>query len=402
LGVTNGRETAVTAFVEAPPAADRDIDIPEHCHPHLSSLARSDQRRWGEAYVRGLVSVPGRKSIRRIADEVLGWRADQCLQQFVNQSTWNWEPVRASLAHEITDLVRPRAWVAVEAVFPKNGSSSVGVAKQYVPSAGRVLNCQLGLAVFLAGTEASCPVNWRLLLPPSWDGDEDRRSRTHLPQAQQHRPRWHHLVHAVDQMSAGWRLPPAPLLYDATHEPDLEPRLHSLEERGLPYLVQVSAHARLDRFGSRYVGRAPTLGEIAALAGRASTHPLVWQTYNDHRSAGARITAATLHRPDERPWSPSHPAPAPRQLLAEWPAGQTRPKAIWLTNLSRTRLPDLAGLIGLHATALRGLREMEETVGLQHFEGRSFRGWHHHVTLSSMAYAYKLRQAMSTGALLPG
>jgi SRSO17 transposase len=256
----------VTAFVEAPPAADRDNDIPEHCHPHLSSLARSDQRRWGEAYVRGLVSVPGRKSIRRIAEEVLGWRADQCLQQFVNQSTWNWEPVRQSMAQQVTDLIRPKAWVVTEAVFPKNGSSSVGVAKQYVPSAGRVLNCQLGLAVFLAGNDASCPVNWRLLLPPSWDGDEARRTRTHLPEAQQHRPRWHHLVHAVDQMSVGWQLTPAPVLYDATHEPDLEPRLRSLEDRGLHYVVRVSANAPVT--GARG-GRVPTLGEVAALAGRA-------------------------------------------------------------------------------------------------------------------------------------
>src|SRR4051812_38071252 len=84
-------------------------ELSEFCQEHLSSLARSDQRRWGEVYIRGLVSVPGRKSIKRISDYVVGWRADQCLQQFINQSTWRWEPVRRTLAQTVTSMVRPRA-----------------------------------------------------------------------------------------------------------------------------------------------------------------------------------------------------------------------------------------------------------------------------------------------------
>src|SRR6266498_3104451 len=136
--------------VEALPVAGID-EISEFCRRHLSSLPRSDQRRWGEVYVRGLISVPGRKSIKRICDHVVGWRADQSLQQFINQSPWRWEPVRCALAHAVSVVVRPRAWVVTEVVFPKHGSSSVGVARQFAPSAGRVLNCQLGLAVSAAG-----------------------------------------------------------------------------------------------------------------------------------------------------------------------------------------------------------------------------------------------------------
>jgi len=187
------------------------------------------------------------------------------------------------------------------------------------------------------------------------------------------------------------------VLYDATHEPDLEPRLRSLEDRGLHYVVRVSANAPVT--GARG-GRVPTLGEVAALAGRATTPQLVWQTYQDHRTPGARIIAANLPRPDTRQWSPWHPVSASRQLLAEWPAGQSRPKAIWLTNLSRTRLPELAGLVALHAKALEHLRDMEDTVGLHHFEGRSFRGWHHHVTLASLAYAYLLRRSVAAADAL--
>ncbi|HEX4720883.1 MAG TPA: transposase [Pseudonocardiaceae bacterium] len=387
------------AVMEAPNATRPDTDVLEYCRSHLSSLARSDQRRWGEVYVRGLVSVPGRKSIRRIAEQVVGWRAEQCLQQFVNQSTWKWEPVRRSLAHEVTGLIRPKAWVALETAFPKNGTSSVGVAKQYAASAGRVLNCQLGLTVLLVGAEASCPVNWRLLLPQSWDDDHVRRIRTHLPQTQRHRPRWHYLVDAVDQMSIGWHLNAAPLLFDATHEPNLEPRLRSLEERGLRYLVRVSPNTPATRWAAyRHPGRVPTVGEIAALAGRPGAGQPLWQTCHDHTAAGTRIIATSQPRPEEVSWLPWRPASGPQQLFAEWPAGRSQPNALWLTNLSRTRLPELAELAALHNGAAASLRQMEETVGLQQFEGRSFPGWHHHVTLASMAYAYKLRQTMTEGA----
>jgi SRSO17 transposase len=383
--------------MEAVPGVGRDTDLPRFCQAHLSSLTRSDQRRWGEVYVQGLVSVPGRKSIRRIADEIVGWRADQCLQQFVNQSTWKWEPVRRSLAQQLAGLIQPRAWVVLEAVFPKNGASSVGVAKQYAPSAGRVLNCQLGLAVLLVGDEASCPVNWRLLLPRCWDQDDPRRARTHLPDTQRHRPRWHHLIDAVDEMMLGWRIAPAPLLVDATGEPHIKAQLRCLDERGLPYVVQVSANTLVPAPAPDQVGRrqVPNIGELAALALRQGANSVVWQTCTDHR--GTRVVAAPLPRSLGEPraglWRDK---PGALQLIAEWPAGKTRPSAVWLTNLSRTRLPDLVDLLNLRRRAAEDLRRLEGDVGLCHFEGRSFQGWHHHVTLASLAHGYKLAREAET------
>src|SRR3954452_18963407 len=174
------------------------------CQGLFSSMSRSDQRRWAEVYVRGLIEVPGRKSIRRISDHVLGWRADQCLQQFVNQSPWLWEPVRRSLATQFAATTPARAWVLEEAVFPKNGDSSVGVAKQYVPAARRTVNCQVGLSGFLASQQAEVPVNWRLLLPRNWADDEARRRRSHVPAEETHRSRWLHVLDAIDEMVGAW------------------------------------------------------------------------------------------------------------------------------------------------------------------------------------------------------
>src|SRR5919197_671694 len=109
----------MTALLETarPPSED---ELSGFCQQLFDSMPRSDQRKWGEVYVRGLLTVPGRKTIRRISDHVAGGSVDQCLQQFVNQSPWRWEPVRRALALRAMEI-RPQAWVVQEAAFPKAG-----------------------------------------------------------------------------------------------------------------------------------------------------------------------------------------------------------------------------------------------------------------------------------------
>src|SRR5256885_4618337 len=220
--------------------SDGTDGLTSFCHELFGSLTRSDQRRWGEVYLRGLMSVPGRKTIRRISDHVVGEPVDQCLQQFVNQSPWRWEPVRKALTLRAA-AIRPQAWVVQEAVFPKNGTSSVGVARQYAASTGRMLNCQLGLAVVLMGRNAGCVANWRLMLPRTWDDDGIRRDRARVPAAERHRPRWKHILDTVDEMIDEWGLRPAPLVLEAG-EGDAQQVMRGLSERGLPYLVRIPAH----------------------------------------------------------------------------------------------------------------------------------------------------------------
>ncbi len=164
--------------------------------------------------MRGLAEVSGRKSVRRISEYVLGRRADQSLQQFVNQSSWAWEPVRQQLAEDAAAILSPSAWVVEEAVMPKNGNSSVGVERQYSQAAGRVLNCQIGLALMVSGQAGAVPVNWRLLLPRSWDSDEIRRSRSRVPDHERHRSRWHFLFDMLDEITLGWGMKPLPVVVD--------------------------------------------------------------------------------------------------------------------------------------------------------------------------------------------
>ena len=117
--------------------------LSDYCEFVLGSLSRVDQRRLGEIYIRGLLTVEGRRSIKQIAAEI-GGSSDQSLQQFVNQSPWDPQPVRQRVAEVMADVLKPEAWILDEIAFTKHGQHSAATERQFVPSRGRVANCQLG------------------------------------------------------------------------------------------------------------------------------------------------------------------------------------------------------------------------------------------------------------------
>ncbi len=361
--------------------------LSQFCHTLFYSLPRTDQRHWAETYVRGLVSVPGRKSIRRISDQIAGRRADQCLQQFVNQSPWQWGPVRASLAHEVATALRPSAWVVDEVVFPKNGTSSVAVERQYAYSAGRTVNCQLGLVTSLATEDGSCPVNWRLMLPRGWVDDHRRRARSYVPDTERYRSRWHYLLETVDEMSAAGDLPAAPVVVDGRAEPTVEPLLRALEARGLHYLVQVSPNTRAIEAPA---GRGTSVGELALAAARRSRTMVTFPDAATHRPTQAQVALAPVPGvPQPARIVPGQPRQRVRRVVGEWRAGR-RPHTLWLTNLNVANPVELLNLGRLRERTRDELNRIDRESGLQHFEGRSYRGWHHHVTLASAAHGYRL------------
>lgn len=145
-----------------------DSMLSELCAEIFAQLPRSDQRRKGEMYLRGLLSVGGRKSVRNIATHVGDRAAEQSLHHFISASTWDWNTVRAALGRHLERSVRPRAWVVHPVVIPKAGRHSVGVGPRFVPSLGQVVNSQHAVGVWAANDERSGPVNWRLSLGDDW------------------------------------------------------------------------------------------------------------------------------------------------------------------------------------------------------------------------------------------
>lgn len=364
----------------------------------FSSMPRSDQRRWAEIFIRGLMSVPGRKTIRKISDCVAGGGVEQCLQQFVSQSTWRWDTVRCDLASWLSETLEPSAWVVEEAVLPKNGNNSVGVGRQFACTEGRVLNCQLGVAVFLAGNGWSCPVNWRLALPPVWDDDKERRKKAHLPDDEHCVPRWQHMVDAIDEMTVEWGLRPLPVIADMSQQAELDPLLSSLEERHVPYVIRVGPNqpavtVRSAQGALRTLSYAQFVGESL----RRNTATLnVWALPADRpgrvQLIGTRIPA------DVRPASAAGGLPAviggrprgPRYVVAEWLSSRRSPRTAWVTSSGPRQIHDLMAAASLDRQAAADLEEIYHDLGLRHFEGRSFAGWHHYATLASVACGCRL------------
>jgi DDE superfamily endonuclease len=345
----------------------------------LLDLPRSDQRRWGAVYLEGLLSLPGRKSIRRMSETIAGGGADQGIQQFLNQSPWEWAPVRRNLARYATSILTPRAWLVTEVAVAKNGSSSVGVERQYAPSLGRVLNCQRGLGVFLAGDRGAVPVDWRLLLPPSWDTDERRRRRAHVPDDERHRSPQEYLLEMLDEMTGAWGLYQLPVVVETGTDTDPEPLARALQDRGHHYLIRMPTGVSVVH-GEPVAGRRTVGGSSLAWheGGDASTSQFVVQ----HLPRRPRAGAGWWRAPGQ-------------SVLSRWLPGRHRPSEVWLTDLGSLRLPQLVDVARVRHRVGADLDRLSGDFGFGHFEGRSFRGWHHHATLVSLAQAFDLGRRLS-------
>jgi hypothetical protein len=361
------------------------------CKDMFATFARSDQRRWGEIYVRGLLTTSGRKSVRNICDQLVGKRAEQGLQQFVNQSPWEDGPVRRTLAQRLAQVIEPQAWVVKEMVFPKNGASSVGVARQFAQSAGRMLNCQLGIAVFLAGPGGTCPVNWRLLLPRSWDDDPVRRRLAHLPDDERYQPRWQHVLDAIDEMTVDWGLDAVPVLGDLGREPHVEAVLRGLEQRRIPHLLEMAANR--PSLTIRSAGAPPRTASLAELIDEPPERGTIMLA-RAHGASGPpgpqyQVKPLSVRSPSDGGSVASIDA-RQRYVVAEWPPRRRGPRRTWLTTLKTQRLSELPDKLAASERVNADMAMLNNGLGLRHFEGRSFRGWHHHVTLVSIAHGYQL------------
>jgi SRSO17 transposase len=367
----------------------------------FAPMARKDQRRWGEVYLRGLMLDGKRKSIEPMAAR-LPDGDEQCLQQFVNQSPWRWEPIRERLALRMTAEIEPEAWVIDDTGFPKFGDKSVGVARQYCGALGKVGNCQIGVSVSAVTAQASCPIAWRLFLPAEWD-DDPRRVACRVPDDVGHRPKWQLALEMIDEL-VGWGIAPAPVLGDSAYGDATALRL-GLEQREIPYVLDVKfttsalpEDAERDR--PDYVGRGrppaaryrrpfSNVAELARAVDRDVWQEVQWREGTRgpmvSRFLALRVRPANVKL---RHADPDGALPV-RWLLAEWPDGQDAPADYWISNLpADTPLQRLVELAKLRWRVEHDYRELKDALGLDHFEGRSWPGWQHHVTLVSIAHGF--------------
>lgn len=372
------------------------------------SMRRKDQRRWGEVYLRGLMLDGKRKSIEPMAAR-LADGDEQCLQQFVNQSPWDPVGVRRALAKRMSTEIGPEAWVIDDTGFPKFGKMSVGVARQYSGSLGKVGNCQVGVSVNAATDEASCALDWRLFVPKEWDqeseSNQDRREKAKLPEDVHHREKWRLALDMIDEL-IGWGIEPPVVLGDGAYGDNTEFRM-GLEQRNLGYVLDVkgptSAYpqdARRERPAYKGRGQPPkrryqdapsSLRDLALAVGQDAAVTVCWREGTrgemSSRFLALRVRPANIEL--RRTANKADEDLPVRWLLCEWPEHKPEPVKYWLSNLpADIELKDLIRLGKLRWRIEHDYRELKDALGLDHYEGRTYPGWNHHVTLVSVAHAF--------------
>lgn len=372
----------------------------------FASLPRADQRARGQCYLRGLMLDGRRKSIEPMAAR-LGEVHYQALHHFVAASPWDWRPVRRRLAELLCGALSPIAWVVDDTGFPKDGSCSVGVQRQYSGTLGKTANCQLGVSVDAVTEQASCPLDWRLFVPERWDEQDmaTRRVACQLPEGVHHRPKWQLVLDMLDEL-AGWDLVPPVLLADSGYGEVGEFRA-GLDARQILYVVEVRSDTsaypeqvrptvaphkgRGRRPRPRYREAPSSLKELATSAGQQACVELIWRRGSKGLQRG-RFLALRVRPAGVTPRRLARAAGAElpvRWLLVEWPVGKTEPIKYWLSSLPETTpLVELVRLARLRWRVEQDYRELKGALGLDHFEGRGWVGWHHHVTLVSVAHGF--------------
>ena len=382
------------------------------------SLPRVDQRAKGCLYLRGLMLDGRRKSMQPMGER-LGVDYQQ-LQQFVSSSPWKVEPVRRQLAKLAVETIHPKAWVIDDTGFKKDGTSSPCVARQYSGTLGKVGNCQIGVSVHAATDAASCPLNWRLFVPESWDdtcADSNdtaamigvRRQQAKIPDTVRHRTKWALALEMIDEL-ASWGLRPPVVVADAGYGEITAFRL-ALTNRSIPYVLAVksstTAHLadrvpeKLETTGrghpslARYRSKPSSLRELAQVAGRRQLHQVTWRkgtkTGPANRTAAMRSRFLALRvRPANRDIPLADDGSLPAQwLLAQWPARAVEPTDYWISDLpADTPISTLVRLAKMRWRIENDYRELKTGLGLAHFEGRTFNGWHRHTTLVTAAHLF--------------
>jgi SRSO17 transposase len=301
-----------------------------------------------------------------------------------------------------------QAWIIDDTGIPKKGKHSVGVARQYCGVLGKQDNCQVAVTISLANDVLSVPACYRLYLPEVWAQDQDRRRAARVPEEIEFRKKWQIALDEVDELLSDG-VPRAPVVMDAGYGNVTEFR-EELVARDLAYVAGIQCEVTVwpegqepeppAPYGGR--GRPPTLlrrsedarpvtvTELASTLSKSAWRSIRWRggTKGDMRSRFARVRVRPAHRDYWRR------EPRPHEwLLIEWPTGEKAPTKAWLSNVSEEiTLTDLVHLAKIRWRVERDYQELKDEIGIDHYEGRGWVGFHHHGALCIAAYAFLIAE----------
>lgn len=404
------------------------MDASEEFERYLTHLAQglghADRHAGLGGYCTGLMLPLSRKSVEPMAARIDPLHASakhQALHHFVARSQWSDEQMLRRVAQWVVphmDMSDGGFWIIDDTGFPKKGTHSVGVTRQYCGVLGKQDNCQVAVSVSLACEEGSLPVAWQLYLPRSWADDAQRRRKAGVPEevkfATKPQIALQQLQRLLDEGA-----PKHYVLADAGYGIDYDFRQH-LSDMGLLYVVGITSAVVVWPPGmeplppKRYtgMGRPPVMPRRTATRQPVSVKALAqglpksaWQNISWREGTNAQLTsrfAAVRVRCAGGNVGKARLLPE-QWLLIEWPADQAEPEKYYLSTLPETTaLNDLVRTAHMRWRIERDYQDLKQDMGLGHYEGRGWRGFHHHASMSIAAYGFLMAQRLKAGSASGG
>src|SRR4051812_26652586 len=374
-------------------------------------LGHADRRAPLRAYCTALLLPGERESVEPTAarlDPARVGAAHQSLHHFVAKAAWDdaalLAAVRAYALPAMLERGPVRAWLVDDTGLPKKGKLSVGVARQYCGQLGKRGNCQVAVTLSVATEQASLPVAYRLYLPEAWADEPARRAMAGVPEEVAFRTKPAIALGQVRQALADG-VPPGVVVTDAGYGNDTGFR-DGVTAQGLAYVAGIQGTTTLWPPGAGPLPVGPGSGRgrpPKRLRRDAQPQPLAatrlavalpadaWRTVTWREGTAGPLAsrfAAVRVRPAHGDTARSAPRPE-EWFLAEWPEGEEEPTKYWLSTLPEaTAIGDLVATAKLRWRIERDFEELKQELGLGHFEGRGWRGFHHHAGLCIAAYGF--------------
>lgn len=369
----------------------------EFMEPLAAELGRSERREGTALYVRGLLMPGERKSIEPMAER-LGVDS-QKLQQLIADSPWDEQDVWRAIRREVVPVMEPLlAWIVDETGWLKQGKKSVGVAHQYCGSAGKQANCQVSVEVVVSDGEIAAPVAGRLYLPENWASDTARRQATGVPAEMQFQTKPEIALDLIKQTLADG-VSPAPVLGDEVYGNVSEFR-RQLRQLGLEYFLNVrgdllawtkpvkTVQARKYWCVSEEQAAGSSLKDLSRTITRKHWYHVAWHaadgTKRHTRIAWIPVHLLTDLNRDTGDWPQTW-------LVVDWPEGDAEPYYLYLACLKTEPNAKRCLRLSRGRFLVEQFFQRDKTdLGLDHYEGRSWQGFHHHLVLAAVAYLFVL------------
>ena len=363
-------------------------------------------------YCVGLLLPGERKSIEPMAarlgpDNVR--RMHQSLHHLVADAPWSDEEMLRQVRMQVLPAMQKDspvvAWIVDDTGFPKQGKHSVGVARQYCGQIGKHDNCQAAVSLSVSTWNTSLPVAWRLYLPEAWCRDAGRRQKAGIPEEIEFRTKPEIAVEQIQQAMKE-KIPVGAVLADAAYGNSTHFRA-AVTELGLQYAVGLESSTTVWEPGRqplpappqkagrgappKRLRRSPDHQPVSAKQLALSLPPLAWKdvSWREGSKGTLRSRFAALRiRPAHRDYKRTEPH-SEEWLLIEWPKNTSEPAKYWLSTLPADTSRKQLVKIAKHRWVIeRDYEELKQELGLGHYEGRGWRGFHHHATLCIAAYGF--------------